>query len=89
MVRTLARSGPIRAQTVAERSPPINIEDIGEVHFRLGKSGGAQQLVQADSKIEGSIIFVYLCLSKNGWPFLIENESEHVVVFCQTVRVVD
>ena len=77
-------------QAPPNRSPPINIEDIGLVHFLLGRPGSArsQQLIQADIKIEGSTIFVHLGLAKDGWPIVIENESDYEVSFRQTVRLV-
>ena len=83
-------SYPLNFPKAPNRSPPINIEDIGLVHFRLGRPGSAhsQQLIQADIKIEGSTIFVHLGLAKDGWPIVIENESDFEVSFCQTVRLV-
>jgi vacuolar protein sorting-associated protein 13A/C len=71
------------------RSPPINIEDIGFVHFRLKSPGGSQphHLVRVDCKIEGSTIFVYLSLADEGWPFTIENESDFQVVLRQVVCI--
>jgi vacuolar protein sorting-associated protein 13A/C len=67
------------------RSPPINIEDIGSVHFRLRRLGEQVDLIRADVRIEGSTIFIYLGLATEGWPFVIENDSDHVVEFSQQV----
>lgn len=72
------------------RSPPISIEDIGSVHFRLKRPGdGARtHLIRADVKMDGATIFVSLNLSDDCWPFLIENDSSHAVTFCQAVSPV-
>ncbi len=72
------------------RSPPISIEDIGSVHFRLKRPGdGARtHLIRADVKMDGATIFVSLNLSDDSWPFLIENDSSHTVTFCQAVSPV-
>ena len=70
------------------RSPPINIEDIGFVHFRLHRLRETEEqidLIRADVRIEGSTIFIYLSLATEGWPFVIENDSDHVVEFSQQV----
>ena len=70
------------------RSPPINIEDIGSVHFRLRRLRETEEqvdLIRADVRIEGSTIFIYLSLAYEGWPFVIENDSDHVVEFSQQV----
>ena len=66
------------------RSPPINIEDIGAVAFRLPSLEG-DHLINTDIKIEGSTIFVYLSRSRDGWPFKIENHSGYQVSFSQVV----
>lgn len=71
------------------RSPPINIEDIGIIHFRLrgpSDEGTSSQLIQADVKLDGSTIFVFF---SRGiiWPFAIENESDYIVNFYQKVSL--
>jgi vacuolar protein sorting-associated protein 13A/C len=67
-------------------SPPISIEDIGSVHFRLKRPGdGARtHLIRADVKMNGATIFISLSLSDDSWPFLIENDSSYAVAFCQS-----
>jgi hypothetical protein len=72
------------------RSPPISIEDIGSVHFRLKRPGdGARtHLIRADVKMNGATIFISLSLSDDSWPFLIENDSSYAVAFCQSVSPV-
>ncbi|KAI9512588.1 hypothetical protein F5148DRAFT_973480 [Russula earlei] len=67
-------------------SPPISIEDIGSVHFRLRRPGDGVRthLIRADVKMDGATIFVSLNLSDDSWPFLIENDSSYAVSFCQT-----
>lgn len=69
------------------RSPPINIQDIGSVHFRLRVPGDQEtvRLLRADVKIDGSTIFVYFSHANEGWPFIIENDSDYKVALCQTV----
>ncbi|KAI9460579.1 hypothetical protein BJY52DRAFT_1117906 [Lactarius psammicola] len=66
-------------------SPPISIEDIGSVHFRLRRpgEGGTTHLIRADIKMDGATIFVSLNLADDGWPFLIENDSSYAVTLCQ------
>ncbi|KIM48205.1 hypothetical protein M413DRAFT_439924 [Hebeloma cylindrosporum] len=69
----------------AQWSPPINIEDIGSVHFRLRRLGEnqGQDLVRADVRIEGSTIFIFLADAGGDWPFVIENGSDYPMGFCQ------
>ena len=70
------------------RSPPINIEDIGSVHLRLRRLRESQEqvdLIRADVRIEGSTIFIFLSLATEGWPFVIENDSDYAVEFSQQV----
>jgi hypothetical protein len=71
------------------RSPPISIEDIGSVHFRLPRSGDnrAYDLVRADVRIEGSTIFIFLNLATGDWPFVVENESDYSLEFFQQVCI--
>ena len=71
------------------RSAPINLEDIGTVHFRLPASENGQQvrLMRADIKLEGPTIFVYLDEATEGWPFRIENDSDLRFTIYQTVSV--
>ena len=73
--------------TLLYRSPPINIEDIGKVAFRLSSSATTQSehLIEADVKIEGSTIFIYLSRSQDGWPFKFENGSAYKISFTQVV----
>ena len=69
------------------RSPPINLQDIGSVYFRLKTPGTAStiRLIRADVKVHGSSIFVSFNHAVEGWPFAIENDSGHQVTFSQTV----
>lgn len=69
------------------RSPPINIEDIGTVHFRLRVPDDANvRLIRADVQISGPTIFITFAAAADGWPFMIENDSDYTVSFCQQVR---
>lgn len=63
------------------------MEDIGAVHFRLQRPGKPDevQLIRANVQIDGSMIFVYLYAANDGWPFLIENDSDYPVSVSQTV----
>ncbi|KAM5536198.1 hypothetical protein V8D89_010097 [Ganoderma adspersum] len=70
----------------AQWSAPINLEDIGTVHFHLPTSENGQQsrLMRADIKIEGPTIFVFLDEATEGWPFIIENDSDLGFTIYQT-----
>lgn len=70
--------------TLVPRSAPINLEDIGVIHLRLPMDEEEVQLIKGDIKLNGSIIFVTFCRA-DGWPFEIENQSDHTVVICQRV----
>lgn len=72
--------------TVVPRSAPINLEDIGVVHLRLPMDDDEIQLIRADTILDGSIIFVTF-RKADGWPFEIENQSDHPVVVFQRVRM--
>ncbi|GJJ09687.1 hypothetical protein Clacol_003911 [Clathrus columnatus] len=70
----------------AKWSTPINIQDIGVVHFRLyppGEENTEPRLVRADVAIEGPTIHVSLGEEMGSWPFIIENASDYDVQFCQ------
>jgi vacuolar protein sorting-associated protein 13A/C len=78
------------SSTAITRSPPINIEDIGSVHFRLqapGNPDSSIRLIRADVQIDGSTIFITISASKDGWPFVIENESDHSIELYQKVSL--
>ncbi|KAH7930968.1 vacuolar protein sorting-associated protein 13 [Leucogyrophana mollusca] len=65
-------------------SSPINIEDIGSVHFRLPSQTGDQwHIIKANVKIDGSTIFVTFSRAE-GCPFVIENDSDYTVSLSQT-----
>ncbi|EIW86715.1 vacuolar protein sorting-associated protein 13 [Coniophora puteana RWD-64-598 SS2] len=66
-------------------SPPINIEDIGSVHFRLSNTNDQNdaQIIRANVQIDGSTIFVSFQKAE-GAPFVIENSSDFSFSFCQT-----
>ncbi|KAF9044538.1 vacuolar protein sorting-associated protein 13 [Hymenopellis radicata] len=69
----------------AQWSPPINIEDIGSVHFRLNCSSTSQdvQVIQADVKLDGPTIFVTFSSATAGYPFSIENVSDYSFTLTQ------
>ena len=62
------------------------MEDIGIIYVRLPSSEHASTLVRVDIKIDASTFFIYLQDAADRWPFKIENESDYVVDFSQTVR---
>ncbi|TFY54315.1 hypothetical protein EVJ58_g8935 [Rhodofomes roseus] len=68
----------------AQWSAPINMEDIGSMHFRLQKPGGVPSLMRADVRMEGSSIFIFISDASEGWPFTIENDSDSDFAFSQT-----
>lgn len=72
---------------VCTRSAPINLEDIGTVHFRLQTPGAPStiHLLRADVKLGSSTIFVYISPATEGWPFIIENDSDFSFTFWQIV----
>ena len=68
------------------RSAPINVEDIGTVHFRVKNPiDGQVHLMTADIKLGGSTIFIVLSRAGDAWPFSIENDSDYNFTFYQTV----
>lgn len=86
------RGGQERLLTVAfsglnaQWSPPIRLEDIGSVHLRLrypGREAEPPQLIHGEVKIDGSTIFISFSRATEGWPFLIENDSDYTATVCQ------
>ncbi|EJU02006.1 hypothetical protein DACRYDRAFT_22408 [Dacryopinax primogenitus] len=69
----------------AEWSAPINIQDIGKVHFRLTPPDQVMRrhLIRADVLLDGSTIFIILNRETGVWPFAIENNSDYSVTYCQ------
>lgn len=57
------------------------------MHFRLQKPGGLPSLMRADVRMEGSSIFIFISDASEGWPFTIENDSDHDFAFSQTARI--
>ena len=71
---------------IADRSAPINLEDIGTMHFRLTEpTNGDVRLMSADIKLGGPTIFVVISRAQE-WPFVIENDSDYTFSVYQTVR---
>jgi vacuolar protein sorting-associated protein 13A/C len=69
------------------RSQPINMENIGSVHFRLEANDGRKtvHLVKADVEVAGATIFVTL-QRETRWPYRIENLSQYPFELIQSVR---
>ncbi|KAI6047634.1 vacuolar protein sorting-associated protein 13 [Pisolithus marmoratus] len=59
----------------ARWSAPVSLEDIGVVHLRLPVDENRMEIITADIKLNGSIIFVTFAQS-GGWPFEVENQSD-------------
>lgn len=69
-----------------DRSAPINVEDIGSVHFRLKNPADDEvHLMAADIRLGGSTIFVIISQAEDAWPFTIENDSDYPFTFYQSV----
>lgn len=70
------------------RSAPINMEDIGSVHFRVQPIDAPPSdvhLWRADVEVEGATIFVILNREFNNWPYRLVNESDYDFIVLQTV----
>ncbi|TFK77101.1 vacuolar protein sorting-associated protein 13 [Pluteus cervinus] len=88
----LFKSGQERLLTIAfpglnaQWSAPVNIENIGLVHLRLRFVGPGPEirLIRINIKVDASTMFIYLEDAIEGWPFLIENDSDAHVEFGQT-----
>lgn len=84
----IMRAGQERLLTVtrpglnARWSAPIGLEDIGVVHLRLPVDENGLEIITADIKLNGSIIFVTFSKS-DGWPFEVENQSDETIIICQ------
>lgn len=51
-----------------------------------GRDANDVQLVRADIRIDGPTIFVSFCHAEEGWPFIIENESDYTFSMAQIVN---
>ena len=81
-----AKPGQCLCSSYHHRSAPINVEDIGSIHFRLKHpTDGKVHLMAADIKLGGSSVFIVLSRAENAWPFTIENDSDYKFTFYQTV----
>lgn len=75
---------------VYRRSAPINIHDVGSVHFRLfppGETTREPTLIRADVALEGATVHIILNAEAGSWPFVIDNNSDYDISFCQIVRM--
>ncbi len=62
---------------------------VGAVHLRVYPPGEREQqpdLVKVDVAIEGATIFIAFSLETGRWPFRIENDSDMLFSFSQSVR---
>jgi vacuolar protein sorting-associated protein 13A/C len=67
------------------RSPPLNVEDLGSMHFRLKAPGSNEvQLLSSDVKLGGSTIFIVIS-DTTSYPFVIENDSDYAFTIYQSV----
>lgn len=70
---------------IRPRSPPLNVEDLGSVHFRMKDHEDNQaRLMSADVKLGGSTIFIVIS-DADSWPFVIENASDYAFTIYQSV----
>lgn len=71
---------------VSYRSAPFKIQDIGRNHVRVMGGSSDESLVLTDAMLEGPCIFIRLELETGTWPFLLRNDRDSTVTFCQAVR---
>jgi len=45
------------------------------------------QLIRADVRMNSATIFIFLHSADDDWPFIIENESDFTILFCQQVSI--
>ncbi|CAI2166885.1 9593_t:CDS:10 [Funneliformis geosporum] len=64
-------------------SAPFNIDELGRVHVRLGKSDEEIDLVRTEILLEDATVFVIFNKEEGKWPFRIENYSDVEVTFYQ------
>ncbi|CAG8609296.1 9150_t:CDS:10, partial [Funneliformis caledonium] len=64
-------------------SAPFNIDELGRVHVRLGKSDEVIDLIRTEILLEDATVFVIFNKEEGKWPFRIENYSDVEVTFCQ------
>lgn len=70
------------------RSAPINMEDIGSVHFKLQPIDALPSdvhLWRADVEVAGATIFITLNRERDNWPYRLVNESDYDFIVFQTV----
>lgn len=71
------------------RSAPFNISDIGKSYVTLlrpGSRSGRQYLLQVETHITGSTIFIIVKRETESWPLRLRNDTDTVFSFQQTVR---
>ena len=70
------------------RSAPINMEDIGSVHFKVQPIDALPSdvhLWRADVEVAGATIFIILNRECDNWPYRLVNESDYDFIVFQTV----
>ncbi|KIP11945.1 hypothetical protein PHLGIDRAFT_21259 [Phlebiopsis gigantea 11061_1 CR5-6] len=84
------KSGDAKLLTLAlsglnvQWSAPINLEDIGTIHFRMIEPATKKvHLTAVDIKLGDSTIFIVISRATE-WPFVIENDSDHTFTMFQT-----
>ncbi|KAF8516153.1 hypothetical protein BU17DRAFT_51124 [Hysterangium stoloniferum] len=73
----------------AKWSAPINIQDIGVVHFRLfppGNGPTGPRLIRAEVALDSATVHVTLSAETGPWPFVIDNNSDYDISFWQVHR---
>ncbi|KAJ3052099.1 hypothetical protein HK097_006900 [Rhizophlyctis rosea] len=67
-----------------EWSNPMNINEIGRIHVKLGRMGSPEEdLVRTEIHIENATIFVVFVQREKHWPFKIVNDTDVDVTIWQ------
>ncbi|EXX73461.1 Vps13p [Rhizophagus irregularis DAOM 197198w] len=64
-------------------SAPFNIDEVGRVHVKVGKSDEVTDLIRTEILLEDATVFVILNKEEGKWPYRIENYSDVDVDFYQ------
>ncbi|GAA6061937.1 hypothetical protein JCM10212_001505 [Sporobolomyces blumeae] len=64
-------------------SAPFKLQDIGQSHVRVPDGNRGERLARIDAVLEGPCIFVRIDPETGSWPFLLRNDSDYPIDFCQ------
>ncbi|KAH8926014.1 hypothetical protein BT69DRAFT_1239533 [Atractiella rhizophila] len=61
-------------------------EDLGIIHCPMSTSNDSNEdiLLKIDTELDGPILFTTVSIEEGSWPYLVRNESEYVISFCQS-----